>query len=132
LSSRIKRVVVDTSVFVDFFRNSHPKNREIKELIETQLAVLSPFVRLELLAGVKAADRKVLSNLLNSLDYIRVDQALFELAENLMPLYKQRGLNVGLVDYLITLQALSMNAQIFTRDKQMIKLAKILDIPLTV
>lgn len=125
-------VLADTSVFVDFLRERRPNNQVFRELLAANLVLLSPFVKLELLAGAKKAERKNLSDLLGSLSIVEVSMKLFEAAETLMPYQRGQGFNVGLIDYLIILQALSVSAPLLTHDKVMAKLARALGVDLVV
>jgi predicted nucleic acid-binding protein len=119
-------ILVDTSIFIDFFRTSGSSNDAFKSLLEDGKVALSPFVRLEILSGMKVRERGQIAGLLDALDVLAIDMNLFHSAELLLPIVRRGGLNAGLVDYFIVIQALSAGMRLFTRDKVMVKLARLL------
>ena len=125
---RVSGIVVDTSVFIDFFRSGSKSSALLSSLLDAQRVILSPYVRLELQMGVKKSERKSLGNLLEALPLAILNQSHFALAESLISLVRVAGLNVGLVDYLVTLQALDLQVPIYTLDQEMKKLAKTLEV----
>jgi predicted nucleic acid-binding protein len=123
-------ILVDTSVFVDFLRPiDNPDTKQIKsrklfiEILEEEKIVLSSFVRLELLQGVRTNERRALAELLDVLPAIPVKPDLFNLAENLLPTVRSQGLTVGLVDYLLLIQALAAELKFYTLDRPLKSLA---------
>ena len=125
MKSNVGKVLVDTCVFINYFRpNKSPYKKVLRELILDRQVILSPFVKLELLQGIRKNERKMLSSLLGELDTIPISNDLFDAAELLFPLNKKQGLNVGLIDYLLIVQALSANAAFFTIDQTLKRLAK--------
>ena len=123
-------VIADTSVFIDFFREVSAKNKFMREGLIEGVIVLSPFVRLELLFGVRKSERKSLRDLLDGLHCPIPTSDFYSTAEELLPLPKQRGINPGLIDYLIVVQALISGYALFTRDKVMKSIARTLDVQL--
>ncbi len=121
-------VLVDTSVFIDYFRATTAKSEPLTSLLEESRVILSPFVRMELQMGVRARERKQLGSLLEALPLAQFDMNHFRVAESLMPLVRSSGLSVGLVDYLIAMQALDLQVPLFTLDNVMKKLAGVLEI----
>jgi predicted nucleic acid-binding protein len=117
-------VLVDTCIFVDFLRSKGSKNDTFKELIEQERVVLSPFVRLEILKGVKVDQFKKLNILLNGFVTIPKGFDVIELAEVHMLKARKGGVNFGLIDYFIVLEALKFKLNIFSRDKLMLELAR--------
>lgn len=118
--------LVDTSTFVDFLRGSDVGALE-RLLVESRV-VLSDLVRLELLMGLRQSEQKMLADLLSALPLISVTPQITASAGTLLPSIKRTGLNVGIVDYLIVVQAMSQNLSIFSRDKMLLKLARLMDV----
>jgi predicted nucleic acid-binding protein len=111
-------VVVDTCIFVDFFREKGSGNSALKSLINEERVVLSPFVKLELLAGAKKREQKVLSEVLSAFMTIFVAPNILSSAEELLPMVRNKGLNIGVVDYLVCMQALSAGCTVYTKDNE--------------
>lgn len=115
------RVVVDTSVFVRYLRGEGSDSLAVLTLRNQVL--LSPVVRLELFAGVRKSDLKIVQKLCNAL--IPIDSfATPSECEKLMTKARGSGLFGGIPDLLIIADALRHNAFLFTFDKKMAALAK--------
>jgi predicted nucleic acid-binding protein len=124
-------ILVDTCIFIDFFRDREsPHAHTLMKLMEAQRVALSPFVKLELLQGVRKSERKKLSDLLQALEQAPVTDDLFKTAEVLLPASQGQGLTIGLVDFLIAIQSLALELPLFTCDKTLHKLARKLDVEL--
>jgi predicted nucleic acid-binding protein len=121
----MKLILVDTSVFIAFLRDGSSK---LADLLDQSRVLLSSFVQLELLMGVRASERAELADLLNSIPSTRIESDLFQLARSLLRTVRQRGVNSGLVDYLIVLEALQSNAQLYSFDKTMNKTASLVGV----
>ena len=115
----MKRVLVDTSVFIDFLRRKTGTTSRLSTLLTDRRVLLSPYVRLELLMGVKKSERKELSSLLSALPSAEPGPTFFADAGTLLGLVKDKGINCGLVDYLIALQSLELEVPLFTIDKML-------------
>lgn len=114
-------VLVDTSVFVNFFRG-----REVhafKELLLNNQILLSHLVRLELLQGVRKNEIKHIEFVLEGLQLIPMQAALFEEAEKILLKVKNKGWQIGIVDLLLAAEANLMNASIYSEDNIFRKLA---------
>ena len=114
--------MVDSSVFIDFLRGeSIPK---LAELISSNEVLLSSFVRLELLQGVRRSEVKLLGSLLEGLLAVPWDEDLPSRAELLLQRVKGSGLNVGIVDLLIASQAQGLDCPVFSFDHVFRKLGE--------
>jgi predicted nucleic acid-binding protein len=110
----VRRVIVDTSVFVDFFRGkSDPR---FVTLLRSNSALLSPYVRLELLQGVRRAEARMLADLLGGIPQVPHRAELFTVAEKLVARLKGSGVNAGLVDLLIAAQAQILGCPVLSHD----------------
>lgn len=131
LSRRMESgILVDSSVFIDYLRTSQPKDTGLVKVLAKQRAVLSPYVRLELLMGVRAIERQQLGSLLEALPLAKFEMSHFQAAEGLLGLVRKSGINFGLIDYLIVLQALALQIPLFTHDRVMKQVAKVLQVEL--
>src|SRR5688572_23607060 len=99
----MRRVIVDTSVFAEFFRGRGVPRLEA--LLRTNAAILSPFVRLELLQGVQRREARLLADLLRGLTQLPHRDDLFPLAEAMLDRVRGSGITVSVVDLLIAAQA---------------------------
>lgn len=113
-------VVADTSVFIDYLRGN--SDDALAVLILKNRVLLSPVVRLELLAGVKKAELKVVEGLCNALRRIE-DFASPHECELLLARARGSGLFGGISDLLVIADALRHRASLFSYDQKMTKLA---------
>ncbi len=120
----LKGVLVDTCIFVDFLRTKRHHNEALKNLIAEERVVISPYVKLELLKGVKIDQYKKLNLLLNGFVAPPDNFDILELAEKHIIKARKGGLNFGLIDYFIVLQALKFKLSILSRDKVMLEVAR--------
>ncbi len=128
-SNRVTNLVlIDTCVFVDFFRINAPINDQLRVLLSDNRVLLSPFVRLELLFGLRKKDQFAVADLLDSLQPLQLPPEFYGVAETLMPLARTSGISVGLIDFFLAVQALGERCALFTRDKPLLKLARTLGI----
>lgn len=117
----MRRTVVDTCVFVDFLRGASVPRFEA--LLRANSVLLSPYVRLELLLGVRRDEARVLAGLLGGIPQVPHQDAIFAVAESMAEQVKGSGLNVGLVDLLIAAQARLLRSPVLSSDRVFGKLA---------
>ena len=115
-------VVADTSVFIDYLRGNSPDD-SLAVLVLANRVLLSPIVRLELLAGVRKAEAPSLERLCNALRPIESFVTPPE-CERLLRKAKGSGLLGGIPDLLIIADTLRHQAALFTVDGAMKRLAK--------
>ncbi len=127
-----KGVLVDTCIFVDFLRSQGDKNTTFKNLIDQERVVLSTYVKLEILKGVKIDQFKKLNLLLSGFIGIPDNSDILELSEKHIIKARKGGVNFGLIDYFIVLEALKFKLSIFSKDKVMLELAKNLGVRILV
>lgn len=113
-------VLVDTSVWIDHFRNG---NHALIALLETDQALIHPMVVLEIACGTPPAPRTVT---LRTIDLLQsCNQA--SLAEVMVFIEQQKlfGLGCGLVDMVLLASTLiTPGATLWTQDKRLEDLAK--------
>ncbi len=118
----MNRVVVDTSVFIDYLRGRPARNFEA--LLRSNSILLVPYVRLELIQGVRQSETATLRRLLSGIPQVPHRAEIIEVAESLILKLKGSGLNAGLVDILITAQAKFLRAAVLSSDRVFDKLAE--------
>ena len=114
-------VVVDTSVFIEYLRGDADDTLSILTLKNRIL--LSPVVRLELLAGVRKKEFKTVERLCDALRPVN-DFAPPSKCEDLLNRARGSGLFGGIPDLLIIADAQRHNARLFTYDEKMKSLAR--------
>lgn len=119
----MRRVVVDTSVFVDFFRGK--PTASFDRLLRANAVLLSQYVRLELLQGLRRNEAHRVGTLLRAIPQVPHAEGLFGAAEAMVERVRGTGLNVGLVDLLIAAQASQLRAGVLSSDKVFVSLARL-------
>ena len=113
-------IVVDTSVWIDFFRGTHQQlNDKLELLIENNEIVALSCVFGELLQGVKNEnEEKTILDFWHNLS--KIDETnLFIEAGRSSNKYKQLNKGVGLIDSYILTAALKNNLPLWTFDKKL-------------
>ncbi len=114
-------VVVDTSVFIKYLRGDADDTLSVLTLKNRVL--LSPVVRLELLAAVRKTELKSMKKLCDALRPIENFATPAE-CEKLLSLARGSGLFGGIPDLLIIADALRYKAHLFSYDEKMKLLGK--------
>jgi len=113
-----KGVLVDTSIWVEFFKSESPIGKKLESLIIKNSVWTCGIVLFELLQGVKseAEKTKILDALLN-LGYVEMSKSLWQKSADISASLKKQGLNLPLSDIFIAVIAIEHNLRIFTLDK---------------
>lgn len=108
-------VLVDTSIWVDYFRG-RPGARPLDTLLDRgEVAVCGPVVA-ELLAGTAAEQAEVLWLALGSLPSAPVDDAGWRAAGEAASELRRRGRSVPLLALAIAIAAVRFGAELWSRD----------------
>ncbi|MGQ0508561.1 MAG: PIN domain-containing protein, partial [Myxococcaceae bacterium] len=119
----VRRVLVDTSVFVEFLRGRAVPRFEAS--IRSNSALLSPYVRLELLQGVQKKELVLRARLLSGIPQTPSSPEVFRVAEEMLGKLKGRGLTVGIVDLLLAAEARLLRCRLLSFDGVFQKLEKL-------
>lgn len=116
------RVIVDTSVWSEYFRRKKPANSDnteiLKELIRQGRAVMPGIVKQELLSGIKEPERfEKLRHILSGFDAHLADELDHILAARFFNLCRLKGIQGSFSDFLICAQASRAQMAILTSDK---------------
>ena len=111
----MKNYIVDTSVFVEFFRGK--PNPSFETLIRENRVVLSNFVRLELLLGARKSESEKLDRALSGLIVLKPDQRIFVAAEKILSAVRPKGVTLGAVDFLIAAESHLSGFPVYSFDK---------------
>ena len=113
------KTLIDTSAWIDFFRNKlSPYAEIVATLIEQDAAVITGPVVAELLQGLKSQrEGDALRELLNVIPYVEVTHNDWNTAGNLLGKLRRRGITVPLTDALIAVVAKRNGCNILTIDQ---------------
>jgi predicted nucleic acid-binding protein len=111
-------VLVDTSVWVDFFRGvESPSAASLDRLLEEKQVVLCGTVELELLQGAKQAEKAILQELLTALPYVETERVDFQMAGELLSGLRSKGIQIPATDGLIASLCARHHFTLLTLDK---------------
>ncbi len=120
-------VIIDTSIWVEYFRNGNNLEK-VDFLIDENLVATNDLIIAELTPFLKVKKQKNLIDLLNAISkliiHINWDQ-LIDLQYQCL----RNGLNgVGIPDLIIVQNAMENNAKIYSIDKHFLSMADFLDV----
>jgi predicted nucleic acid-binding protein len=111
-------VLVDTSVWIDFFRKEGAISKALEGLILTGRAVVAGVVVFELSQGIRSAEEKTrILDLLSELNYVEMSIEVWQTAGELARSLKSKGLNLPVSDVLLAAVALKHDFSLFTLDR---------------
>lgn len=124
------KVLMDTSVWVEFFRG---RNAELVEkvsiLLETGKAAYTGIIALELLNGAKGPrDVEILHDAFDSMQFVPVKDATFIEAGKMGYDLARRGFTGNTVDLLIARTTIENSMSLMTLDKHFVKIAEHTDL----
>lgn len=118
------RVLIDTSVWVDFFRQGKSKNK-ITSLVNSNRAVYCGLIATELLRGAKRKDElDTLRDLFESLTYVETTSDSFYGAGQLGYTLAREGISLSTVDLVLAQICLDNDLSIFSLDQHFGQIAK--------
>jgi predicted nucleic acid-binding protein len=113
-------IVVDTCIWIEFFKCNHPIYDQLKDLLEKGEIIASEFVFAELMQGVKnRRERIIVSEYWQSLKKFPTENLIFN-AGLKSSLNKWYAKGVGLIDISILTYAQENNCQLWTIDKKLL------------
>lgn len=111
-------VLVDTSVWIEFFKQESETGDRLSELIIKNVVWTCGIVLFEIIQGVRTENEKAtLLETLSTLPYVEMTQPLWQRAGELSASLKKKGVNLPLSDIFIAAICLEHNLRIFTLDK---------------
>lgn len=116
-------VLVDTCVWIEFFKTDSAISLELESLIKTDSIWVCGIVLLELIHGVKSEDEKnKIIDALSGFKYVEMSKNLWQKAGELSASLKKKGFNLPLSDILVSTIALEQDLRVFTFDKHFEKI----------
>ena len=115
-------ILVDTSIWIEFFRGKEPYFTKLKELIESSEVLAHEVVFSELLQGCKnKAEFNFILEYWESLNNI-VSNGSFILAGKLSFEDKHLEKSIGIIDSILINETRKKNQKIWTLDKKILKI----------
>lgn len=118
-------IVVDTSVWIDFFRGRQPVAEKLTALLEQDEVALPIPVRIEILSGAKRAERPRLGRLLSALPVLYPTDASWQRVEAWVTTGAARGHRFGFADLLIAAIAADNGCNLWSLDSDFSRMARI-------
>lgn len=116
-------IIVDTSVWVSAARNPQgPDSVALQQLIDADEACLALPVRMELLAGVKARDRRALARALTALPVVVPSEQTWNLAEGWVAPAAEAGHRFAVTDLVIAALAEEIGGLVWSLDSDFARL----------
>ena len=111
-------VVVDTTVWIDFFRGRNELvRRHLRQLVRAQRAVLAGIVMAEVLQGIRSpSEQRQVEDHFTALRYVEVTQATWRSAAELAQALRGKGKTLPLSDLLIAALAAEHDCAVFSTD----------------
>ena len=111
-------VIVDTSVFISFFRGTEKIAEKVTELLENNKVIITGIIIAELLQGMKdLKEQKDISDILAEISILEITTDIWIKAGKLALSLRRKGITLPLTDVAIATLAIEHNLQIFTIDK---------------
>lgn len=123
--SALARVLVDTSVWIEFFRKHEPYHSIVTRLIDEDQLFCCGIILAELMQGAKSdKELAVLDDFPRVFPFIPESPQLWISAGKLAFQLRRKGVTIGLSDCYIAVAAASVNAQVATLDSHFQLLVK--------
>jgi tRNA(fMet)-specific endonuclease VapC len=114
----MSKVLIDTSIWIDFFKNKTEIADIVDELIDSNMAFTTGPVIAELLQGARSEkDRTVLTEAISAIIYIDCLLDDWVKAGHICSDLRKKGITIPLIDALIAVVSIRSEAKVFTRDK---------------
>ncbi len=108
-------IVVDTSVLIDHLRGDERARLAIRQAIEErELMAASVLTKVELVAGMRPDEERATRGLLETFEWVEVDDELAERAGQYANRYRRSYPSVDPVDYVIAATAERLGAELWT------------------
>ncbi|TGK10705.1 PIN domain-containing protein [Leptospira stimsonii] len=114
-------ILVDTSIWIEFFKKNEPYFSELKDLIESSEVLVHEVIFGELLQGCKSkSEVSFILEYWENLNTLSSDNSFLE-AGKLSYEQKLKDKGVGLIDSVIINEAVKRNLKLWTLDKKILK-----------
>lgn len=118
MKNKTRRVLADTSVWIEFFRKNSSVSNSLELLIVQDLIEVCGVVLFELLQGIKSETEKLkIREILLNLPYAEVNKIIWQKSAEISLNIKKGGFSAPLSVILIGALAIENNLSVFTLDK---------------
>ena len=112
------KVLVDTNIWIEFFRPRSEYGRLVENLLTDNAVWICGIVMFEVLKGIRSEEEKSkILSIFEILPYTEMKKTLWSRASELSVYLRKKGLNLPNSDIFIATIALEQNQYIFTLDK---------------
>ncbi|MEE8329355.1 MAG: PIN domain-containing protein [Thermodesulfovibrionia bacterium] len=127
-----KKVLIDTSIWIDYFKNKNLSlSRRVDDILSTADVYVPRIVIAELIQGAKSdKEISVIEEFIGAFNIVDQQQDTWIRAGKLSNSLKKKGITVNLTDCYIALIASENYCRIFTLDEHFKNIKKILNIDL--
>jgi predicted nucleic acid-binding protein len=113
-----KGVLVDTSVWIEFFKPGSPTGKKLEDLIIKNSVRICGIILYELMQGVKSEPEKtIILDALSNIRYYEMTKSLWRKSADISASLKKKGLTLPMSDIFIASIAIEHNLSVFTLDK---------------
>jgi hypothetical protein len=111
-------IIVDTCVWIEFFRNPQsPVTLRLSTLLRERRVIMVGMVLAEIIQGVKVPkEAKLVRENLKKLSYLEMTLDIWEKAGEISASLRKNGITIPLTDLIIAAMALSEDLEVFTID----------------
>ena len=113
----LAKVLVDTSVWIEYFRRHEPFHGAVLKLLDADLVCCTGLILAELMQGAKSErELSVIANFTHVFEFLPETPRLWEKTGRLSFTLRRKGITVGLADCFIAVSTAEAGAQLFTLD----------------
>lgn len=120
----MKEIIVDTSVFISYFRKSLPQRKQFEDLLDSAYIILTSPVQVELLSGCSKKNIEFLSEIILSLETYYPTTEDWRKVARWSKSLSMKGDRFGLADLLIVAIADSQKSPVWSLDSDFKRLSK--------
>ena len=111
-------MIVDTSVWIAFFRGKQPFAGELSTLVEAGQVYITGIVTAEILQGIKSLqERERISEAITVVPDLEITNQIWAKTGLMSATLRQQGITLPLTDTALAVLALEHNLSLFTLDK---------------
>jgi tRNA(fMet)-specific endonuclease VapC len=112
------KIIVDTSVWVEFFRNEiSPVSSHLKSLLRSGQVAMTGMILAEILQGIKSGNEVLLvKNSLETLPFIEINKKIWQQSGEISAALRRKGITIPLSDIIIACAASAESFELYTID----------------
>lgn len=118
MSSNNRYVLIDSSVWIDYFRHKKSKIADpVNALLDEDRVAICGMVELEILQGLRGKESSLVQDLFHILYFVEARREDFVSAGMMLNQLRTKGITMSSSDCLIAAQCLRFNCHLFTLDE---------------